>query len=428
MKKLTYPRLRETICCETLRNGLQILIAPRPGFSRKFAYFATDYGSIDSTFQLGSQSVRTPDGVAHYLEHKMFDMPYGDAMEHFAAAGASPNAYTSYDLTAYFFECTEHFEENLKTLLEFVSTPYFTQASVQKEQGIIAQEIRMYEDNPGSRVFENLYAAMYHYHPLKTSIAGTVESIADITPEILYSCHEAFYNPANMVLCVAGDLDPELIIRTAEACVPDKISEVPVRNYGPDEPPYPVQAHIEQQMEVSMPMFAAGFKADPPAHGEAIHIQELTAELAADVLAGESSPLYQKLYEENLIDDSFSIGYDSIKNAGLLAAAGDSRDPEAVYSALLEESSRIAAEGIDEALFQRLKKAAIGRQIRSLDSFSSVCARLAGGCFDGYAFQRFPELYDQITAEQVTEFLRQTVCPERGCLSVILPVKETCAC
>jgi predicted Zn-dependent peptidase len=424
MNKQEYPRLRETVYDETLPNGLKILVASRPGFSAKYAYFATDYGSIDTRFLLDGQTVQTPDGVAHYLEHKMFDMPYGDAMQRFADTGASPNAYTTYDMTAYFFECTDKFEENLRTLLEFVSTPYFTAESVQKEQGIIGQEIRMYEDTPGSRVFENLYAAMYHHHPVKTSIAGTVESIADITPEVLTQCHRAFYDPSNMVLCVAGDVDPERVAQIAAECLPKEPGGVSGRDYGPAEPLRPKETRVEARMEVSMPMFALGFKAEAPAPGEELHRMELLGDLAAELLAGESSPLYNRMYAENLIDASFSVGYDSMKGVAMLAASGDSRDPDAVYAALLEEADRIAREGVDEQLFRQLKKSALGRRIRELDSFSAVCARLAGAYFDGYAFQRFPDLYEQITPQQVADFLRQTVQPERACLSVVLPLKD----
>ncbi len=424
MKKLDYPRLRETVYAETLPNGLQILVAPRPGFAKKFAYFATDYGSIDTAFQLDGERVQTPNGVAHYLEHKMFDMPDGDVMQRFAESGASPNAYTSYDMTAYYFECTDQFEKNLRLLLEFVSTPYFTEESVQKEQGIIGQEIRMYEDNPSSRVFENLYAAMYHHHPVKTSIAGTVESIARITPETLNLCHRAFYDPSNMVLCVAGDVDPEQVVLLAKECLPAQPGGVSDRDYGLEEPLTPKERRVEAQMEVAMPMFAVGFKAVPPARGEQTHMAELLGDLAAEVWAGESSPLFARLYEENLIDFGFSVGYDSMKGVGMIAASGDSRDPDAVYAALLDEARRIAREGVDEALFQRLKKSALGRRMRELDSFSAVCARLAGSCFDGFEFHKFPELYEQITADQVAQFLSQTVVPERSCMSVIYPIKE----
>ena len=201
MKELRDPQLDERAVTATLSNGLPVCVVPKPGFAKKCAYFVTNYGSIDTKFTWMGREYDTPAGVAHYLEHKMFEMPDRDVMQEFSALGANPNAFTSYAMTAYYFTCTEQFEACLELLLTFVSTPYFTAESVERERGIIGQEIRMYEDSADSRVYEDLFAAMYRHHPVRVPIAGTVESIQAITPEILQSCYDAFYHPANMMLC-----------------------------------------------------------------------------------------------------------------------------------------------------------------------------------------------------------------------------------
>jgi predicted Zn-dependent peptidase len=421
MEKHTYTRLQETIYSDTLPNGLRIYVVPKPGFSKQYAFFATDYGSIDTSFVLDGKKCTSPDGVAHYLEHKMFDMPEGNALQTLSATGASPNAFTSYNMTAYYFSCTSAFEENLRTLLSFVSQGYFTQESVEKERGIISQEIKMYEDSPASRLDENLFRAIYQNHPIRVPIAGTVESIQDITAETLYQCHRAFYDPSNMVLCVAGDVDPEQIRAMALEILPKEPGGVSERSYGEQEPLEPVQQKITQEMEVSMPMFSIGFKCPEIPKGPERFRQEVIGDLTAEILCGESSSLYQRLYEGGLIDSGFSVGYGAIKGLAVMSMSGDSEDPQAVLDAILQEVQRIEQEGVDKALFERLKKSSLGRRIRGLDSFEGICYRLTMADFDGYNYLAFPELYEEITTEDILEMLRTQIRPEQAALSVILP-------
>lgn len=428
MKELNFQRLGQKILTETLPNGLRIYLAPKAGFAKKYAFFATDYGSIDTRFSLDGVEHASPDGVAHYLEHKMFDMPGENALQTISKTGASPNAFTSYNMTAYYFSCTDHFEENLRTLLNFVSTGYFTQESVEKERGIIAQEIKMYEDSPASQVDENLFAAMYQNHPIRVNIAGTVESIQEITAETLYMCHKAFYDPSNMVLCVCGDVDMNLVKELAETCLPQKAGTISARDYGAPEPLKPGKNRISQEMEVSMPMFSIGFKCPEIPKGEERFRQEVLGDLAAEVLCGESSPLYLRLYEEGLIDSGFSVGYGTIKGLPTMTMGGDSTDPEKVLGEILKESERIAREGVDEALFDQLKKSSLGRRIRGLDSFDGICYRMAIADFDGYQYFSFPELYDEITPEDVETLLREQIIPEQAVLSVIYPKNRERAC
>ncbi len=421
MNTKKYPHLGEICYEERLPNGLMLRVIPKSGFSRKYAFFATNYGSIHTAFMLDGQRCTSPDGVAHYLEHKTFDMPWGNAMQVFAQRGASPNAFTSYSMTAYYFDCTEAFEDNLRLLLEFVSTPYYTQESVEKERCIIEQEIRMYEDSAESRVFENLFACLYRHHPIRVPIAGTVESIQDITAQTLCDCHRAFYAPSNMMLCVVGDVEPEGILRAAMELLPGEPGGVGDRDYGPEETMTPDKARMETSMEISMPTFAVGFKCAGPKSAGSTMRQEFVGDLAAEVLMGESSELFQRLYETGLIDSDFSCGFESVPQAAMLTAAGDSRDPDAVCAAILAQAEKILAEGVDSALFDRLKKSALGRRLRDLDSFESICYRQCAYYFENCDYFTFPEVYQDISAEDVLAFLRETVREERMAISIIYP-------
>lgn len=422
MKKVVLEQLRETFYEERLPNGLLIRVIPRPDFAKTYSFFATDFGSIDTKFTMDGKVYETPAGVAHYLEHKLFDMPDGNVMQQFSALGGSPNAFTGYSMTAYHVESTENWRENLELLLRYVSTPYFTEESVEKERGIIAQEIRMYEDSSGSRMYENLFAALYQHHPIRVPIAGTVESIQDITAQTLYDCHKAFYDPSNMMLCVAGPVDPELVVESARNILPKTPGGVGGRDYGPAEPlTAEKMARVEQNMEVSMPGFTVAFRCDTPKTGADILRQELVGDLAAELLVGESTAFYTKLYEDGLIDCDFSAGYEGVKTLGMLSIGGDSNEPERVVDAVLKEAERLGREGADEALFQRLKRSAFGRRIRELDSFENICYRMCQSTFEGAFYYDFPDLYRSITLDETVRMIRDTVVPQRAALSLIYP-------
>ena len=254
MRLISYPQLAESLYTHTLPNGLRIRVVPKKDFARKYAFLAVDFGSIDTKFTLDGKDYLVPDGIAHYLEHKMFDLPDMDANGRFAELGAAVNAFTSYAMTAYHFSCTENFSEALALLLRMVTTPYFTDESVEKERGIIEQEICMYDDSPESRVYEDLFGILCPGHPARVPISGSVESISHITPQMLYDCHKAFYSPANMILSVAGDVDPEEVLAIAEAVTPTELRSVPQRDHGdPTGPKEAVQS--KREMTVSMPSF-----------------------------------------------------------------------------------------------------------------------------------------------------------------------------
>ena len=424
MENIYYPQVDETLWRGTLPCGLQMVVLPRPGFTKKLCYFVTDYGAIHRDFVMDGVDHHSPAGVAHFLEHKLFDMPGRDLTAEFAALGAVPNAFTSYDMTAYYFSCTEHFSENLRLLLEFVTTPYFTEESVAKEQGIIGQEIGMNEDNPDSRLFELLMQTMYEHHPIGTPILGTRESIAQITPEVLSACHRAYYRPENMLLCVVGDVDPAEIEQIAQQMLKNA-PQPSVRDCRVwQESMETKKKLVTDHMEVAMPMFQLAFKSEPLERGEAAIRQELVADLASEALFGESSRLYLRLYDEGLIDASFGGGYETIEGMAMLLASGDSHHPEAVQDAILQEAERIVREGIPEEDFLRMKRSALGRRIRGLDSFESTCFRICAYHFSGFDYFRLPGLYQQICPEDLRLFLQKTVTPQRLCMAVIYPKEE----
>ena len=425
MNVFEYPRLGETLYRQTLPNGLTVFVVPRPGFTRKLAYFVTDFGSIHTDFVFEGREIHAPAGIAHFLEHKMFDMPGGrDVSAELAALGAGTNAFTSYDMTAYYISCTENFEPALKLLLEFVSTPYFTQESVEKEMGIIDQEIGMNEDAADTKSFEWLMQSMYHTHPIRLPILGTCESIREITPELLSDCHRAFYTPGNMILCVVGDVDPDRVAEIAEDILGKEKRAVGEKLRGWEEPMTVAAAGSEAEMDIAMPMFQIGFKCEPTGSGTDAIRQEIVGDLAAEALFGESSELYLKLYESGYIDSSFGGGFETIDGAALLLCSGDSCETDRIRDALIEQAKKIVREGIPEEDFLRMKRSAFGRRIRDLDSFDSTCFRLCAYHLSGFDYFDFPALYSSVTAAEIQNFLRRVVCPDRCSRSLINPYKE----
>ena len=423
MTRQSYPLLGETLFRETLPNGLTVAVVPRRSFTKKLAYFVTDYGSVHTDFSLDGVEYSAPAGVAHFLEHKMFDLPGGrDVSAEFAAMGASTNAFTSYDMTAYYVSCTDHFEDCLRLLLEFVSTPFFTEESVEKEQGIIDQEIGMNEDAPDSAVFENLARSMYRRHPIRVPILGTCDTIRDITPQVLELCHRAFYTPGNMMLCVVGDVDPERVCQIAREMLGDTPGSVGIKKKDWDEKITCPVEEVSVPMEVAMPTFLLGFKCEPLGRGEEAIRQEMIADLAAEALFGESSRLYLEMYRQGIIDASFGGGFETIDGCAMLTCGGDSRDPRAVRDAVLNRVYQM--DDLSDRDFLRMKRSALGRRIKALDSFDATCFRLCAYQAAGFDYFRFPEVYQTIEKQDLLRFLTRVVRPERCCLSIVAPFNK----
>ncbi len=418
-----YPQLGEQICKTVLSNGLTVAVVPKPGFSRKLAYFVTDYGSIHTEFELEGKKYTVPAGIAHYLEHKMFDLPDRDVSAELAGLGANVNAFTGYDMTAYYFSCTENFEAALKILLEFVSIPYFTQESVEKERGIIDQEIGMNLDAPDSVIFERLMEGMYAHHNIRVPILGTSQTIREITPELLYTCHRAFYTPGNMILCVVGDVDPETVAGLALEVLGAEPRPVGKKLLREEETLTCPVTRQEERMEVSMPTFQMGFKCAPVGKGETAIRQEIVGDLAAEALLGESSELYLELYQQGIIDSSFGGGFETLEGCAMLTCGGDSDDPEAVRTAILERGAVLAQQGVDETAFLRMKRSALGRRIRDLDGFDSTCFRVCAYHIGEFEYFNFPAVYESVTAEEVRAFLAENIKADNCSLSIIRPLK-----
>ena len=423
MLKTEYPRIGETVLSETLPNGLRLVVVPKPGYRKRYAFFTTRYGGMDMKFKLGDTWYDTPAGIAHYLEHKMFDTEEGNALQELSQNGAEPNAFTANSMTAYYFDCTEHFEENLRILLSFVSVPYFTQESVDKERGIISQEIRMTEDSPDWRVYKNLLSCLYRTNPARVPIAGTVESIQKITPETLYACHKAFYDPSNMLLCVVGEVDAEAVAAIAREILPERRGEAIERDYGESEELTAFQKSVTFPMEIATPQFLVGFKCPAGGDGEALFRQSLIGELACDILLGDSSPLYMRLYDEGLINSSFGGDFDQLPGLAYLFAGGECKEPEKVSRAIMDEAARLGREGVDETYYQQIRRANFGASLRSLGSFENIAVGMADGCFRGFDPYRFPEVYDSITRADIEAFFRENVTEERCAISMLVPKK-----
>ena len=422
MRRFEYPRLGERVFRKKLDNGLEVVVVSKPSHAKRYAFFATRYGGMDLRFRLDGRWQDTPAGIAHYLEHKMFDTQEGNVLQELAKNGAHDNAFTSSAVTAYYVECTEKFYENLRILLSFVSVPYFTQESVDKEQGIIAQEIRMIEDDPDWRVYANLMECLYRDSPARIPVAGSVESIRRITPQTLYDCHKAFYTPSNMVLVCVGDIDPERTAALAEEVLPREGGPAVPRDYGREEGQRPGAREARMAMEVSMPMFLAGYKCRPPEEGEAMLRQSIIGDMACDVLFGDSSPLYTRLYEQGVINGSLGGNFDMLPGAAYVYVGGEAKEPERVFAELNAQARRLGEEGVDEALYQQIRRSAYGGMLRSLNSFENIAVSMTEGYFRGFDYYRFPEVFESVGKADVEAFLRENITPDHAAMSRIDPL------
>lgn len=425
MKHRTFNRIGEELYTGTLKNGLRICVVTKPRFKLAYAVFATNYGGAHRSFYLGGQRHDTPAGVAHFLEHKMFDMPDGDnALSTLSANGAQPNAFTSSGMTAYYFDCTDGFEENLEMLLKFVSTPYFTQETVDKEQGIIGQEINMVEDNPGYVVYNRLMRLLYEHNPIRDQVAGSIESISQISAETLYNCHKAFYAPSNMVLCVAADCDPERIFELADSVLTDERAEIPRADMGEKESLLPIDAYHEESMEVSAPQFLIGAKVTPAPEGEKNLRQRIVAQLALRTLFGTSGEFYNRLYADGILNRDYDYGIDYTAGTATIIIGGESVTPERVLSEVNSALAQVFENGLDKDMFDAAKRASLGSRLRSLEDFDSLCLSLAEGVFGGFCALDALSVLESVTIGECEEFLHSFMTPDRLAMSVITPTTK----
>ncbi len=402
-------------------SGLTVLLYPTKGFASTYALFATKYGSIDNSFRRSDEQefVTVPEGIAHFLEHKMFDCKDGDAFSRYAQTGANANAYTSFDKTAYLFSCTDHFEESLRILLEFVTEPYFTQPSVDKEQGIIGQEIGMFDDDPDWQVYFNLLGAMYHEHPLRIDIAGTVDTIAKIDAELLYRCYDCFYNLNNMVLSIAGNFDPEVVLALCDEIL-TPAAPITVERAQVQEPDSVRTRRVEVSMPVATTMFQAGFKG-VSVDEKTNFKNQILDEVLAEVAAGEGSALYRRLYDQGLINNTFGTEVMCGRDYMSIILAGESRDPDAVYAAACEEFDRLKREGIPAADFERCKKALYGKYIGIFSSSTAMATLMMESHFFGAGIYDVLDILSGLTLRELEQRLHETVDTSRSALSIVRP-------
>lgn len=422
---------REIICRQTgdrilyykHSSGLDIYISEMEGFSTAQAFFAARYGSVNTCFKTSDENefTKVPEGIAHYLEHKLFENEDCDAFEKYAKTGANANAYTSFDRTCYFFSCSDNFIESLKILLDFVQKPYFTKENVEKEQGIIGQEIKMMDDTPQWKVFFNLLGCLYHNHPVKTDIAGTVESIAKIDKDLLYKCYNTFYNLNNMVLAIAGNVNSDEIIKAAdELLIP--CQDKKLENSYFDEPETVVRNNISVSMAVGIPLFNIGFKCTPKS-GEELVKADLTANTLIQIIADSSSPLYKNMTEKGYINSSFSFEVFAGNGYFSIIFEGESLYPEKVYEMIKREIKRIKEEGIDKKRFEEVKKCSYGTIIRNLNNVDSTANMLLTSGLEKIPAFLSVDVTAQMTADDVQEFLEKEIDPENSALSVVTPLQ-----
>ena len=409
-------------------SGLRIYIMPRKGYTSSYAIFGTKYGSVDSEFVVpGEEDItKVPDGIAHYLEHKMFDMPDGsNVFDSFSKYGANANAFTSFNMTAYLFSSTSNFCDNLKILMDYVQKPYFTKESVQKEQGIIGQEIRMYDDNAGWRVFFNLLGCLYQNNPVKIDIAGTIDSIAKIDNELLYKCYNTFYNLSNMTIFVTGDFEADKVLEVIEGSIlkNEPFSEEIKRIY-PDEPKGIAMPYKEISLCVAMPMFVMGFKDNNVGYGGKKLLKKIIeTDILIKILFSKSSPLYEKLYNSGLITQSFGAEYSPQIDYGYTVIEGESKDPKKVYEIITDYIEELRKNGILEEDFQRAKKVVWGKYIRSYNDIEDFAHTFLTDSFMDINYLDYYEVYKDVSFEDVKNRFIEHFDKKYSALSVVSPVK-----
>ncbi|UTR15037.1 insulinase family protein [Salipaludibacillus sp. LMS25] len=410
MTKQTFDQLQETLYFDKLPNGLHVYVLPKKGFNKTFATFTTKYGSIDNHFvPIGEEEpLRVPDGIAHFLEHKLFEDEEGDIFQEFSKKGASANAFTSFNRTAYLFSSTMNIEDNLETLMDFVQKPYFTDESVDKEKGIIEQEIKMYEDNPDWQNFFGLLKAMFKEHPVGIDIAGTVESINQTTKDLLYTCYKTFYHPGNMVLFIVGNVEPEKILQQVRQNQANKSFPEPedIQREIVKEPAEVDEKKVVIPMPVNTGKCLVGIKEQrPDKQGKDLLKHELSVQLLLEMMFGQSSENYQTLYEQGLIDDTFSFDYTGEYGFGFSVIGGDSKKPETLGNAIKTMISDFLQQPINKDIVERIRKKKIGYFLKAMNSPEYIANQFTRYRFnDMDLFHVIPTL-EALTTESLQETL-----------------------
>lgn len=410
------------------KSGLDVYVIPKK-MTTSYAIFATRYGAVDNKFKTNKDNDFTvvPDGIAHFLEHKLFECEGGiDAFELFAKTGASANAYTSNTMTAYIFSCVENFYDSLEILLDFVTHPYFTEKTVQKEQGIIGQEIRMYEDNPGSRLHKGLMKALYFKNKIRIDVAGTIESISEINADILYKCYNTFYNLNNMALCVCGDIDAKKVEKICDKILKESEKFDVVRDYEDENEPDEVyQKRVVCELDVNKPIFAIGIKdtniSDDPKERTK---KAYAIEILNEILFSQSSKFYNDLYNESLISQDMSSGAEHTKFCSFNVISAESQEPETVYNRFVEYIEEVKSKGLNKEEFELSKRTIYASHIKSFDSVENIGDNFIYNLFDGADLLDAADSINSINFEYIEELLHQLYREECYAMSIVNPISE----
>ncbi len=427
MKIIESSKIKEKAYIEKLENGMEIIIIPKKDAIKKYIIWGTHFGSIDNHFIMPKtgEEVYIPDGVAHFLEHKMFEQPDGtNSLDTLMALGIDANAYTTNDHTAYLFECTDNFYEGLDELMNYVQHPYFTEENVEKEKGIIGQEIGMYDDDPGWRLYMNAMDCMYKENPIKIDIAGTVESIAKITPDVLYKCYSTFYNPSNMTMVVCGDFDPEKIINEIKNRLLPKENQGEIKRIYTGKEDGINKKLKEENMEVSNPIYLIGYK-DEQNNSDNRNIvkKHIAIEIILNMAIGKSSKLYKKLYEEGIILGEPDFDYEFSNQYAHVIISGQSKNPKKIYESLTNQIKEFIEEGLDEEHFNRIKRKIYGDYAIEYNSVADIAKMFLADKMKGINSFDYMEEFNTVTKEYTEEVLKEVFNEEREILSIVNPKK-----
>lgn len=419
MKITESPELREKLYEIDHKSGLKVFVMPKENYKSAYAVIGTKYGSIDTCFKRSDKKdfIRVPEGIAHFLEHKLFESEELDAFTRYAETGASANAYTSFDKTCYLFQCTDRFEDSLRILLDFVTHPYFTKETVEKEQGIIGQEITMYYDVPGWMSTFNLLKCLYKNHPVRIDIAGTVESIAQITDKLLYDCYDTFYNLNNMALAVVGNVQPEQVLKICDEVL-KKSDDVTVERVFDEEPRDIVKSYEEYNLAVSMPVFSFGYKEACTTPLRTIK-ETVGMNILLEILAGETSPLYSELFEKGLINTTFSKEYFTGSGYEAVIFEGESTDAAAVAQAIKNQVAKLRKDGIGDEEFESVRRSLYGKEIMSYNVTDDVANGIIGCYFAGYSIFDVVEAFKTVQKEDIEKLLSEKLDEKYSALSVV---------
>lgn len=418
--------LKEEVYEARLDCGMSVSVLRKRDYAKKYAVVAADFGSIDNRFVMDDtgEEVVLADGIAHFLEHKLFEEEFGSIEDEFAKLGAYTNAFTNHTMTGYLFSCTDNFEESLKTLLSFVSRPYFTDENVEKEKGIIAQEIMMYDDDPDWKGFSTFLEAMYHLNPVRIDIAGSVESISHITKEMLYQCYNSFYQPSNLSLFIVGDVDPTGTIDWLNSFAnelsfpsPSKVTKVSLK-----EPDGVKEGRTSIEMSVSLPQLYLGYKVnDSYMCGKDLLRTYMVSQMLMELFIGKGSKLYESLYADGIIDGSFDWQSEVEKKFSFLLMAGRTTDVDELERRLTEGVDNLLENGVDREDFDRVKRQIMGAFIRGFNSLEYITYNFLSYKLRGVSLLNSLEVANSISAEEVDAFAREVMREDRKVVSTVMP-------